>query len=228
MEIRVLGPVELVDGGHPLSLPTMPRRLLAMLVLRAGEACSADRLIEALWVEAPPASAAKLLQVYVSQLRKALPEPGCIHTGRSSYVLDLADGVLDAARFEWLLKEAKDMKREANPALAASLLRRALSLWRGAAYGEFTYEEFAHAEAERLEELRLVCLEARLEAEVALGRADELLAELRGLSTAHPLRERLQAQAMLALYRCGRQTEALALYAEIHVRLRDELGLDPG
>jgi DNA-binding SARP family transcriptional activator len=130
MEIRVLGPVELVDGEHPLSLPTMPRRLLAMLVLRAGEACSADRLIEALWAEAPPASAAKLLQVYVSQLRKALPEPGCIHTGRSGYVLDLADGVLDAARFERLLKEANEMKREANPALAASLLSTPGRSWR--------------------------------------------------------------------------------------------------
>src|SRR6266511_5937225 len=110
----------------------------------------------------------------------------------------------------------------------SSLIRRALGLWRGQAYGEFAYEEFARAEAERVEELRVVALEERLEAELALGRHAELLPELQSLARAQPLRERLKAQAMLALYRCGRQTEALELYADARARLREELGLEPG
>ena len=123
--------------------------------------------------------------------------------------------------------QGRAASREGNPALAASLLRRALGLWRGQAYGDFAYEEFARAEAERLEELRLVALEERIEAELALGRHDDLLPELRSLAAAHPGRERLQAQAMLALYRCGRQSEALELYTDARARLRDELGLEP-
>jgi predicted ATPase len=142
-------------------------------------------------------------------------------------VLELEDESLDAARFERLLSQGRAASRERNPALAASLLRRALGLWRGQAYGDFAYEEFARAEAERLQELRLVALEERIEAELALGRHADLLPELRSLAAAHPGRERLQAQAMLALYRCGWQSEALDLYTAARARLRDELGLEP-
>src|SRR6266545_3580506 len=228
MEVRVLGPVELVaeDGPVPLGAPKQ-RRLLSALVVHAGEARSADLLIDAVWGPSPPASAAKLLQTYVSQLRKALPAPARIRTRGAGYALELEDESLDAARFERLLSEGRAASREGNPALAASLLRRALGLWRGKAYGDFAYEEFARAEAERLEEVRLAALEERIEAELALGRHDDLLPELRSLAAAHPGRERLQAQAMLALYRCERQSEALDLYTDARARLRDELGLDP-
>ena len=229
MDIRVLGPLELAgtEGPLPLAAP-MQRRLLAALVTRAGDTRSADALIDTLWGEAPPASAAKVLQTYVSQLRKTLPQGARIVTRGAGYALELENASLDAGRFERLLDEGRNAVREGNPALGASLLRRALALWRGQAYGEFAYEEFARGEAERLEELRLVAIEERFDAELALGRHAELLPELQSLARERPLRERLQAQTMLALYRCGRQTEALDLYATVHATLRDELGLEPG
>jgi hypothetical protein len=129
MEIRVLGPLELVGEDGRVALSPMPRRLLAALVSRSGETCSADWLLEALWGEGAPASAAKLLQVYVSQLRKALPSPVRIGTRGGGYVLELREGAVDAARFERLLGEARGAMADANPALASSLLRRALALW---------------------------------------------------------------------------------------------------
>ena len=228
MEVRVLGPLELVIDNGPVPLPAKQRRLLAALLIRVGETRSADVLIDSVWGEAPPASASGLLQVYVSQLRKALPAPARIATFDSGYALSLGEASLDAAEFERLLREGKEAMSDGNPALAASVLGRALGLWRGQAYGEVAYEEFARAEAERLEELRLVCIEARLEAGLALGQQDDLLPELQSLALAHPLRERVQAQLMLALYRCGRQTEALHLFRELRGRLREELGLEPG
>ena len=228
MEVRVLGPLELVIDNGPVPLPAKQRRLLAALLIRVGETRSADVLIDSVWGEAPPASASGLLQVYVSQLRKALPAPARIATFDSGYALSLGEASLDAAEFERLLREGKEAMSDGNPALAASVLERALGLWRGQAYGELAYEEFARAEAERLEELRLVCIEARLEAGLALGQQDDLLPELQSLALAHPLRERVQAQLMLALYRCGRQTEALDLFRELRGRLREELGLEPG
>ena len=228
MEVRVLGPLELVIDNGPVPLPAKQRRLLAALLIRVGETRSADVLIDSVWGEAPPASASGLLQVYVSQLRKALPAPARIATFDSGYALSLGEASLDAAEFERLLREGKEAMSDGNPALAASVLGRALGLWRGQAYGELAYEEFVRAEAERLEELRLVCLEARLEAGLALGQQDDLLPELQSLALAHPLRERVQAQLMLALYRCGRQTEALDLFRELRRRLHEELGLEPG
>jgi DNA-binding SARP family transcriptional activator len=135
----------------------------------------------------------------VSKLRTQLPACARIETRGGGYALELDEDALDAGRFERLLAEARSAARDGNPALAASLLRRALGLWRGQAYGELAYEEFARSEVERLEELRLVALEERIEAELQLGREAELLPELRSLAHAYPLRERLQAQAMLAL-----------------------------
>ena len=228
MEIRVLGPLELVTDDGRVPLPAKHRRLLAALLVRVGETRSADVLIDSLWEMAPPASASSLLQVYVSQLRKTLPAPARIATVGSGYALSLDEASLDAAQFERLLREGKEAMNDGNPALAASVFARALGLWRGQAYGELAYEEFARAEAERLEELRLVCIDARLEAGLTLGQHDDLLPELQGLALAHPLRERVQAQLMLALYRCGRQTEALDLFREVCRRLREELGLEPG
>jgi predicted ATPase/DNA-binding SARP family transcriptional activator len=228
VEVRVLGPVEIVGEDGPVPLGALKqRRLFAALVIYAGEASSADVLIEAVWGPSPPASARKLLQMYISQLRKALPAPARICTHASGYALELEDESLDAARFERLLSEGRAASRAGNPALAASLLRRALGLWRGEAYSDFAYEEFARGEADRLEEQRLEAVEERIEAELALGRHAEVLPELRSLATGHPTRERFQTQAMLALYRCGRQSEALDLYSRARVRLLDELGLEP-
>lgn len=227
MEIRVLGPIEITGEDGPVRLTaSMPRRLLAALAIGMGQPRSADTLIDALWGESPPASASKLLQIYVSQLRKLLG-PTYIRTFAGGYALEV-DESLDAIRFERLLEEGREALRDDNPALAGSRLGRALDLWRGSAYADVAYEEFASAEAERLEELRRVAIEERIEAGLARGRHKELLAELSSLATAHPLRERLQGQMMLALYRCGRQADALERYATVRTRLRNELGLEPG
>jgi predicted ATPase/DNA-binding SARP family transcriptional activator len=227
MDIRILGPIEAISNGAGVALPNMPRRLLAALATRAGETCSSDFLIDALWGESAPGSAAKLLQVYVSQLRKALASPRSIRTRSGGYALDLSEASLDSRRFERLVERGRDALRADNPAMAASQLSHALALWTGSAYGEFAYEEFARSEAERLEELRLVAVEQRLDAELRLGRQEDVLPELQSLAGAHPLREHLQAQTMLALYRSGRQTEALEHYSSVRARLREELGLEP-
>jgi predicted ATPase/DNA-binding SARP family transcriptional activator len=228
MEIRVLGPIEAIGEQGPVRLVApMQRRLLAALIVAAGDTWSRDALVDALWGESPPASAPKLLQVYVSQLRKMLPAPARIRTHGGGYALELDNESLDVTRFERLLGESRLALDEGNPALAMSLLERALDLWRGAAYVDVAYEDFARPEAERLEELRRVAIEERIEAGLALGRHEELLPELTSLASVHPLRERLQAQAMVALYRCGRQSDALDLYSAVHARLHDELGLEP-
>ncbi len=226
MEIRVLGPVELATHERVAITALKQRRLLAALVSRVGDACSTDFLIDVVWVGSAPASADKLLQVYISQLRK-LVHPALIHRRGAGYALDLNGASVDAMRFTSLLREGKAALNDVNPALAASLLQRSLALWRGGAYGEFAYEEFARGEAERLEELRLAALEERFDAELALGRHGDLLPELSRLAAENPLRERVHSQMMLALYRCGRQAEALDLYAALRARLRDELGLEP-
>src|SRR5262245_5432457 len=228
VELRVLGPVEVVDANGPVRLPSMPRRLLAALVVDPGRTRTVDVLIEALWGERSPRDAAKALQLYVSRLRKALPEGARIRTDSSGYALEVEEEMLDAARFERLLIEARAASADGNPSLSASLLGRALSLWRGPAFGELAYNDFARTEAERLEELRLLAVEERSEAELRLGRHAAVVAELGQLAVAHPLRERIQAQLMLALYRCGRQTEALDVYASLQQRLREELGLELG
>ncbi len=228
LEVRVLGPVEVVDETGSVRLPGQKhRRLLASLVVHTGSTVASDVLIETLWDGRPPSSAAKLVQVYVSQLRKALPSALSIETRGRGYALVLDPRSLDAARFERLLADGTQARREGNPELALSVLGRALALWRGQAYGEFGYDEFARGEAERLEELRMLTVEERFEAGLAFGRHEELLPELQSLAGEHPLRERLLGQAMLALYRCGRQTDALELYRTARDLLVDELGLEP-
>jgi predicted ATPase/DNA-binding SARP family transcriptional activator len=229
VDICVLGPVEVVGEAGAVRLPGLKqRRLLTALVVDAGKTTAVDVLVDAVWHDAPPPSAAKLVQVYVSQLRKVLAEGVRIETRGGGYSLELDPHALDAARFERLLAEGTAARRDGNSELALSLLGRALALWRGAAYGEFAYDDFARAEAERLEELRMVALEERFEAGLALGRHAELLPELVSIAAEQPLRERLQVQAMLALYRCGRQAGALELYSAARARLHDELGLEPG
>jgi predicted ATPase/DNA-binding SARP family transcriptional activator len=228
-EVRVLGPVEVVGAdGAAASLAPMHRKLLAALLVERGASRATDALIDALWPTAPPRSAPKLLQVYVSNLRSELPSSIRIATRVDGYALTFRDELLDAARFERLVRDARTARDDRNPALAASLLQRALELWRGEAYGDLRYEDFARCEAERLEDLRVAALEERLETALDLGRHAESLPEALSLAKAHPLRERLQADAMLALYRCGDQAGALELYRSARAALVDGLGLEPG
>jgi predicted ATPase/DNA-binding SARP family transcriptional activator len=229
VEIRVLGPFEVAsDDGSVLPLAAKQQRLLAALAADRGKCRTVDFLIDAVWAGQPPRNAAKALQLYVSRLRKALRTEIRIRTDTSGYTLEPDEDSLDATRFERLLSEARSASGEGNALLAVSLLQRALSMWRGDAFGELACEEFARAEASRLEELRLLAVDAWLEAQLRLGRHAAALGELRECALAHPLRERSQGQLMLALYRCGRQTEALEVFTAFRRRLRNELGLEPG
>jgi predicted ATPase/DNA-binding SARP family transcriptional activator len=228
MELLVLGSLDLVADGAPVVLRApKQRRLLAALAVARGQPLSADELIDAVWGVSPPPSARKLLHVYASQLRKSLRDGVRLVTSPGGYALDVDTDSFDAARFERLLAEGRRALRGENAALADSLLTRARALWRGAAYAEVAYDDFARAEAERLEELRLAALEEWAEARLRLGRHHELAADLIAAAGEHPLRERLQELAMVALYRSGRQSEALELYAATRRRLRHELGLEP-
>jgi predicted ATPase/DNA-binding SARP family transcriptional activator len=223
----VLGPVEVVSDGHMIALAAKHTRLLALLVAEA-RACGLDEIVEALWDGSAPPSARKLVQVYVSQLRKVLPPGVEIVTRHGAYAADFAPELLDGVRFERLLDESARARRAANPALALSLADRALALWRGRAYGDLSYCEFARSESDRLEELQLVATEARIDAMLTLGRHEQALGEALTFASGQPLRERAHELAMLALYRCGRQADALAHYAAFRERLDDQLGLEPG
>ena len=223
MEFRLLGPLEVAEHDRSLALGGVKQRsLLAVLLLHANEVVSADRLIDELWGDAPPPTAAKSLQVHVSRLRKELGE-GRLATRAPGYVLHVDPSELDLARFEQLVGEA----RTADPGGAAQKLRQALALWRGPALADLAYEPFAQAEIARLEELRLAALEQRIDADLATGRHAELVGELEALVAEHPLRERLRCQLMLALYRSARQAEALDAYREARRELSEELGLEP-
>jgi DNA-binding SARP family transcriptional activator len=222
MRIGVLGPLEARADGRELALGSgRQRALLVFFVLHADEGASKERLIHALWGERPPASATKVLQGHISQLRRLLP-PETIVTRSSGYVLRAVD--TDAAEFERLLDEA----RVQEPREAAKTLRAALALWRGPALADVEYETWAQSAIARLDELRLVALEERIEADLRLGEGRRLVPELEALVAEHPLRERLRAQLMLALYRGGRHPEALAVYADGRRHLVEELGVEPG
>ena len=202
------------------------RALLALLVLQRGKAVSRDRLIDALWGETPPRAAKKTVQVYVSRLRKTLGD-GLLQTRAGGYALALTPDQLDSDRFEQMLKEGRELLASGDPERASATLREALSLWRGAPLADLTYEAFAASEIRRLEDSRIAALEDRIKADLQLGREAELEPELEALVREHPLRERLRAQLMLALYRSGRQVEALTAYQELRRARVDELGLEP-
>jgi DNA-binding SARP family transcriptional activator len=219
----ILGPFEVRDGEAAVGLRGgQQRKLLAILLLHAGEAVSSDRLIDELWQGRPPDTAAKALQGYVSSLRKQLGQE-TVETVGSGYRLNVAAEDIDACRFEALLSEARPLER----APAAARLREALALWRGPALADFAYDGFARHEIDRLEELRLAGTERRIDLELALGHHDDLVPELEALVHAYPLRERLRRHLMVALYRSGRQAEALDAYQNARNVLRDELGLEP-
>jgi YVTN family beta-propeller protein len=227
-EFQLLGPFEVSEHGRLLDVGSGKQRaLLALLVLHAGEIVSTDRLIEELWDDRAPASALNSVHIYVSRLRKALGN-GRLQTRGQGYVLALEPEEFDLSRFERLLAEGRELIAAGEAEAAAETLRNALALWRGPPLSDFASEPFAHGEIARLEELRLSALEERVEADLALGRHAELVSELEALVREHPLRERLRAQLMLALYRSGRQAEALAAYQQARRALADELGLEPG
>jgi DNA-binding SARP family transcriptional activator/DNA-binding beta-propeller fold protein YncE len=231
----VLGPLQAAANGTSLPLGGAKQRaVLALLLLHANEVVPTDRVIDELWGESPPDSAANMVQGYVSHLRKTL-EPGrprgayeLLVSRPPGYVLKIAPGQLDAERFELLSAEGRSMLVEGDAAGAAERFRNALALWRGPALADLAYESFAKAGADRLDELRLAAIEDRIDADLQLGRHDVLVGELRELVEQHPLRERLRGQLMAALYRCGRQADALDVYRYGRGALREQLGIEPG
>jgi DNA-binding SARP family transcriptional activator len=224
LEFRILGPLEVLDDGAPVQLGGRNQRaLLTLLLLRANQPVSTERLVDQLWGEHPPRTATTSLQNSVVQLRKLLG-PGILHTRPAGYVLELDSGQLDLLCFERLSREA----RNSEPPERARLLREALALWRGPALADSELEDFAQDEIHRLEDLRLGVFADRIAADLEADVDADLVAELEALVRSNPLRERLRAQLMLALYRSGRQADALNAYHDARRTLVDELGIDPG
>jgi len=223
LEFRILGPLEAAADSEPLQLSGQKQRaLLALLLLDANRVVSTDRIIDALWGEEPPRTAATSLQNFVSQLRKLLGSDVLV-TKPPGYQLRIEPEQLDLERFTRLVEES----RAEPPAERAAKLRRALALWRGPPLADLGFEAFAQQEIGRLEELRLAALEDRVDAELEAGRHSDLIGELEAFADEHPLRERLRSQLMLALYRSGRQAEALQIYHDTRRVLVDELGIEP-
>jgi DNA-binding SARP family transcriptional activator len=224
LEFRILGPLEVLSEGLPLALGGQKQRaLLARLLTCPREVVSTDRLIDDLWGEAPPRTAATSLQNFVSQLRKALGA-GVLATKSPGYALMVDGEQIDSVRFERAVADA----RGGMPTERAERIAAALSLWRGAALSDFTFDPWAENESRRLDELRLTAIEERIDAELELGRDRELVPELEALVAANSMRERLRGQLMLALYRSGRQAEALTAYQQARRELVEGLGIEPG
>lgn len=228
MEFRVLGHLEIVKDGKPVSLGSHRQRvLLAALLARHGAVASADRLIDILWEDAPPETALATLRTYVSRLRGALGgDASPLETRPPGYLLRVASEQVDATRFESLVYEARRLLAD-DPAQAESMLSEALSLWRGPAYAEFAEYEFARGEAARLEELRATALEELANAKMLQGRHEEVVGDLEALAAERPLSQRPRLLLATALYRCGRHAEALEACRSYTKLLDEELGLEP-
>jgi YVTN family beta-propeller protein len=227
---RILGPLEVLDGERSIPLGTAKQQaLLAVLVLYANEFVARERLIDELWGESPPATAAKAVQVYVSQLRKLLTHNGeqAIATRPRGYILSLDGESVDALSFERIAREARERAASGDAEQAAFLFREGLELWRGPALAGLIFESVARNEVERLEEERLAALMDRIDCDLSLGRHEQLVGELEGMVAQHPLQERFRSQLMLALYRSGRQADALRVYREGRETLVEQLGLEP-
>ena len=228
MQFRILGSLEVADGDAAISLDASKHRaLLGVLLLYPNEVVSTERLIDELWGDRPPATATKVLQTYVSQLRKLLGDD-LIGTRPPGYRLRIREDELDAERFRRLAGEGHQLAVSGDHEEADALYREALALWRGAPLADVAFKSFARSEVERLDEERLETLTDRIDCELALGRHRELVPELESLVRRHPLRERFRAQLMLALYRSGRQADALNAYQDARRTLIEELGLEPG
>jgi DNA-binding SARP family transcriptional activator len=228
VEFRVLGSVGIVDADQLLPVGgEKPRRLLAVLLAHRNSVVSADRLVDALWAD-PPDAAGATLQSYISRLRRfvELGDDTSLRNRAPGYVLEVPEHHLDAGRFERKLADAEPLL-DADPYAALDALEAALAEWRGPAFAEFADAEWIRPEAIRLDELRVVTIERRIEAELRIGRHEQVVGELEALLVDHPLRERFGAQLMLALYRSGRQAESLRAANELRSRLRDEFGLEP-
>jgi DNA-binding SARP family transcriptional activator/ABC-type transport system substrate-binding protein/streptogramin lyase len=228
VEFRLLGSVEVLSSGGAVALGgAKPRALLALLLIHRNEVVLRDTLLEALWPDRPPGDAAHSLDVQISRLRKALAPEELLKTQSGGYVLDVDPQQVDVHRFEELLERGRQQSADGKHADALATFEDALELWRGPPLADLGYADFARTEIERLNELRLVATEERIEAELALGRHDTLVPELEGLIATHGARERLRSQLMLALYRSGRHAEALRVYADARKRLIEELGMEP-
>ena len=228
MRVRLFGELEVVEAGATLSVRGAKQRaLLALLALSRGRPVSSDQLIDQLWGDGLTAKPANALQAQIVQLRRTLGASAIV-TSDAGYSLDVGPGDVDVAEFEDLVAEGRRRSAEGDLALASTVLGDALRLRRGEPLSEFAYAGFADAERAHLNELTLVATELRVEADLELGRHNDLVGELEALCREHPLRERLWELLMLALYRAGRQAEALRAYTEIRDRLVTELGIDPG
>jgi DNA-binding SARP family transcriptional activator len=228
LDFRILGPLEVVTEDGPIRLGGPKQRAtLAILLLSSNRVVSVDRLADDLYSGDPPVTAVTQVQRQISELRKLLGQAHTVETRPPGYVLRLLPEQLDLQRFERLTAEAARSFDEGEPQRAADLSREALDLWRGPALADVAYESFAQPAIERLEEIRLAALEQRIDADLALERHAELVGELEQLVAEHPLRERFCAQLMLALYRTGRQSEALEVYRGTRSRLVELLGIEP-
>jgi DNA-binding SARP family transcriptional activator len=235
MDFRILGSLEVLEDGRAIALPgSKQRALLALLLLHANETLTADRLIDELWGESPPAAAGKTLQMHILRLRKALGgedgagAAGPIATRERGYRLEIDPDQLDSHRFEALVAQGRADVAADRPEPALAALEAALGLWHGAPLADLAYEAFAQPEIARLDDLRIAALEQLMEAKLALGRHAEVVEQLEPLIGEHPYREGLRAQLMLALYRCDRQADALQAYQDARRALVEELGIEPG
>lgn len=235
MEFRLLGPFEVVDDGSSLPLGgPRQRAVLALLAIHTAEVLSTDRIVEELWPEDPPPSAVRTVQAYVSRLRGCLRarrgpgDPDVLISRGPGYLLDVDPLQVDIILFDHLVDEATGVLAAGDPAGANEMLRRALALWRGAALADFVYEPFATLECQRLAERRLEAIGLRIDTDLLAARHALVVAELESLVAEHPMRERFWEQLMVALYRSGRQSDALAVYGRVRRLLVDELGIEPG
>jgi DNA-binding SARP family transcriptional activator/streptogramin lyase len=230
VEFRILGPLEVLEDGLPLALGRLKERtVLAVLLLHANEFVSRERLIDELWGTSPPPTARKAVNVYISKLRQTLTRNGHdpIATAEGGYRLVVSPDLLDAERLRNLIAQARGCIADSESDAASQLLQEALALWRGPTLAGIQLESLCRDEVAQLDELRLAALMDRIDCDLALGRHEQVLGELNVLVREHPLRERLRAQQMLALYRADRQADALDAYAEVRRALVDDLGIDP-
>ena len=228
MEVRLFGELEALDGSVPVPVRGAKQRaLLALLALQRGQPVSDDRLIDLLWGDGQAANPANALQAQIGQLRRTFGS-AAILTTEAGYALDVGPEDVDVARFEHLVAQGRRLAEAGQAADASAALGKALGMRRGEPLADFTYAGFFDAERTRLDELTLAAIESRAGADLMLGRHGELVGELEALCREHPVRERLWELLMLALYRAGRQAEALSAYTEVRDRLAGELGIDPG